>query len=524
MTVVSISAERPPVDLPPTDLRQFGRYTLLYRFAAGGMANLYLAKLAGADGFEKLVAVKVIHGHLTSDPQFVDMFINEARLSSRISHPNVAQIIELGRYEGVHFIAMEYVAGESVAELVRRSRLAPTYCARIVADAAAGLHAAHELHGEDGESLQVVHRDVSPQNILISYGGAVKVVDFGVARTRGSLVTTRAGEVKGKFSYMAPEQLKRGAAVDRRADVFALGIILYEMTTGRRLFKGDTEDEVICQVKDCVVDSPSGVESRYPEQLENIVMRALARDPADRFQTARELQEALERYIHECGDPVLQVQIGELMSRTFATQQRDKEEVLRSCELAQEAASGVSSSDEEGPPRRRRWAPLVVGGALALAFVTLVVLTVLPRPAPRAASPSPGGQSVAARDSAPTPTPVLPPQEVLIRISARPISARVTFEGKPVENPFELRTPPERSEAVATISAPGHVTRTIAVSLQRGGQWEVVLERKARRGRARKPRRPAGSRTAGAPKTPRPRRGRSGVAVDDVLANPYGGK
>jgi hypothetical protein len=508
---VSITAESPPADLPPTDLRQFGRYTLLYRFAAGGMANLYLAKLLGPDGFVKLVAVKVIHSHLTSDPQFVDMFINEARLASRISHPNVAQIIELGRYEGLHFIAMEYVAGESAAALVRRVRPAMTYCARVVADAAAGLHAAHELRDADGESLQVVHRDVSPQNILISYEGAVKVVDFGVARMKGSLATTRAGEIKGKFSYMAPEQLTKEQPVDRRADIFALGIVLYEMTTGRRLFTGETEGEVITEVRECIITSPSEVEAAYPRALERIVMRALERDPAVRYQTARELQEALERYIVESGEPVLQVQIGELMSRTFADQVRQKEQLLKTCESAQDAILEVDMTPGSGVARpERRF--LVVGGVV-LGLGLLVALFLLLRKPPPTAGAVPAARDQRAPVVAPTPD-VAPagPQEILIRISARPRKARITFEGKPVGNPFELRTPPEDRQVVATISAPGYIRREIAVSLASGAQWEVALERKASGRRYKRHGRK--SHKAGTKK-------QHGVNDNDVFVNPY---
>jgi serine/threonine-protein kinase len=511
---VSITAESPPADLPPTDLRQFGRYTLLYRFASGGMANLYLAKLLGPDGFVKLVAVKVIHSHLTSDPQFVDMFINEARLASRISHPNVAQIIELGRNEGLHFIAMEYVAGESAAALVRRVRPAMTYCARVVADAAAGLHAAHELRDADGESLQVVHRDVSPQNILISYDGAVKVVDFGVARMKGSLATTRAGEVKGKFAYMAPEQLTKGQPVDRRADIFALGIVLFEMTTGRRLFIGETEGEVITEVRECIVTPPSEVESSFPRPLERIVMRALAKDPADRYQTARALQEALERYIIESGEPVLQVQVGELMSRTFADQLRQKEELLQTCESAQDAILDVDMTPDSVVRFEKR--PLLIIGGVALLLGLVVALFLLLRPDP---PPEPAA-APATPDQRPTvsaPKPDRPrPQEILIRISARPKNARITFEGKPAGNPFELRTPPEERSVVATVSAPGHVTREIPISLERGGQWEVALERKASPRRHRRHKRlKRHKRHKAASKK------QKGVDDNDVFVNPY---
>jgi serine/threonine-protein kinase len=516
LSEVTITAESPAADLPPTELRQFGRYTLLYRFAAGGMANLYLAKLIGPDGFVKLVAVKVIHSHLTSDPQFVDMFINEARLASRISHPNVAQIIELGRYEGRHFIAMEYVHGESFAALVRRTRPAMIYCARVTADAAAGLHAAHELKGTDGESLQVVHRDVSPQNILISYDGAVKVVDFGVARMKGNVVTTRAGEIKGKFSYMAPEQLQRDVVVDRRADIFALGIVLYEITTGKRLFKGDSEGEIITNVRDCIITMPRETDSSYPRALERIVLRALERRPEDRFQDGRAMQEALERYIVESGEPVLQVQVGELMSRVFKDHIAQKEDLLRHCETTQDAVLEVDIVSESrvwpGPFSKRLM--LFGGVALAIALVAAAYLGFRSSPSTVAAPPK--------RDAGLSRRAVVPdqgipaPAEISIRITATPSTATINFEGKPVGNPFELRTPPEKRTVRATVSAPGHHSREIDVPLSRGGQWEILLEPKARKGR--------GPRRKGQKKTQPAKGKKGGIGDRDVFFNPYGDK
>ena len=227
--------------IPPRQ-RPFGRYSLICRLASGGMANLYLAQLSGKEGFEKLVAIKRIHEHLSEEQDFIRMFIDEARLVSRISHPNVAQVIELDRFEESHFIAMEYVDGEGLHALLRRTKPKLPLVARIIAHTAAGLHAAHELQDQKGNPMGVVHRDVSPQNILISYLGAVKVVDFGVARARGNLHETNIGTVKGKLAYMSPEQVQSGP-VDRRSDVFALGIVLYEATTFRRLFKGESEVE-----------------------------------------------------------------------------------------------------------------------------------------------------------------------------------------------------------------------------------------------------------------------------------------
>jgi len=314
-----------PCLLPDNELR-FGRYSLLYRFAAGGMANLYAAKLTGTDGFSKTVAIKMMHSHLASDPEFVKMFIDEARLASRISHPNVVQTLELGRVKQTHYIAMEYVEGESVRALLQRAR-PPIPCGvQIAIDVASGLHAAHELRDAQGLPLDVVHRDVSPDNILISYDGAVKIVDFGVARARDSLHSTSAGSLKGKFSYMAPEQAT-AAPVDRRVDVFALGIVLYELTTCRRLFRRPTDAETIQAVIAADVPPPSSRVEGYPEELERIVMTALSRRPDGRFRTTLELQAALEGYLVRSGDLPAPSALGRMMREVFADRINRRQEI-----------------------------------------------------------------------------------------------------------------------------------------------------------------------------------------------------
>jgi serine/threonine-protein kinase len=312
----------------PEEARSFGRYTLLCRLGSGGMANLYLARLAGPEGFEKLVAIKRIHEHLGAETEFIKMFLDEARLAARITHPSVAQVLELGFLEGSHFIAMEYVEGESLAALMKRVKPSLPTCARIIAAAASGLHAAHELRDHEGHLLNVVHRDVSPTNILISYEGSVKVVDFGVARARSNLHTTDAGTRKGRLTYMAPEQATL-EAVDRRADIFALGVMLWEITARKRLFKANSEQETLARVISAAVTPPSQVAPGYPPELEPIVMRALERDPALRYQTAEELQAALEHYIVGTGSPVLPSTLARLMHETFAERIDRKRALLR---------------------------------------------------------------------------------------------------------------------------------------------------------------------------------------------------
>lgn len=341
--------------LLPDNQKRFGRYSLLYRLASGGMANLYVATLAGADGFKKTVAIKIMHRNLTHDPEFVRMFIDEARLASRVVHPHVTQVLDLGRTPHHHYIAMEYVEGESINALMRRTRPPLSCCARIIADAAAGLHAAHELCDTDGSPLGVVHRDVSPDNILISYSGTVKVTDFGVARTRDCIHTTNAGMVKGKLSYMAPEQIC-AEPVDCRSDIFSLGIVLYEMTTCHRLFKGSTDAETVALVSGCRIPPPSAVvRDYYPRELERVVLTALEPDPSNRFQTAQQLQQELERFLVRSGQLTYSSAVGELMSSVFSERIQRKRELTQQlteqeCDLVPDMQVEVLSNESAGLP------------------------------------------------------------------------------------------------------------------------------------------------------------------------------
>src|SRR5262245_36391967 len=223
-----------------------GRYELLVPVAQGGMATVWAARLKGSRGFQKTVAIKTMLPNLSDDPQFEQMFLNEASLASRVHHPNVAEILDLGEQDDVLYLVMEWVEGESVSVLMRTLKRSGAYlplrfALRIARQACAGLHAAHEMRDDADQLLDLVHRDVSPQNVLVSYDGIVKLVDFGVAKALGRAGgETIAGQLKGKAAYMSPEQAK-GARVDRRTDVFAMGIVLYKMTTGKHPFMGESD-------------------------------------------------------------------------------------------------------------------------------------------------------------------------------------------------------------------------------------------------------------------------------------------
>jgi serine/threonine-protein kinase len=310
----------------PADVRpgtQLGRYEVLLGIAQGGMARVWAARQQGHRGFTKVVAIKTILPTLTSDPSFEAMFLDEARVAASVHHPNVCQIFDLGEDGGALYLAMEWVNGESVARILKppvkgdakreAQRLNARIAARIVADAAAGLHAAHELTDETGQRLDVVHRDVSPQNILVTLSGNVKVTDFGVAKALGSShEATAAGQIKGKAAYMSPEQAGAGK-VDRRSDIFALGIVLYEITTGKRPFQGENQIATLKLLLEGRFDPPGSIVPGYPRELEAIVMRALAMDPVQRFPTADRMRIALEEWLARSGPVVTETQVGALV-------------------------------------------------------------------------------------------------------------------------------------------------------------------------------------------------------------------
>jgi len=308
--------------------RELGRYHLRYEIASGGMATVYLARVRGPAGFERPVAIKRIHPHLAKKREFVEMFLDEARLSARISHPNVCSVFDFGEVEGSYFMAMEYVVGQPVSGMLRalsrRADLAdsPRWRAmaiRIVADACEGLHAAHELKDERGELLGVVHRDFTPQNVFVTYDGAVKVVDFGIARAAGRLHQTQTGNLKGKIAYMSPEQVQ-GEPYDRRLDVWAAGVCLWEMLTVQRMFGKRSEVELLQAVVSEPIPRPSAVRPGISPELDAIVMRALERDPAKRTPSARALATELHRVLAFAGVSASLGEASELMRDLFGTE------------------------------------------------------------------------------------------------------------------------------------------------------------------------------------------------------------
>ncbi|NOJ97114.1 protein kinase [Corallococcus coralloides] len=315
----------------------FGKYLLLERVNVGGMAEVFIAKAFGVEGFERILAIKKILPTMAEDDEFITMFIDEARISVQLNHANIVHIHELGKHEDTYFIAMEYVAGRDVRTLLeryrRRKEIMPTAQAVfIVSKMCEGLDYAHRKKDARGQDLHIIHRDVSPQNILVSYEGEVKIIDFGIAKAANRSQKTQAGILKGKFGYMSPEQV-RGMPIDRRSDIFAVGVLLYEMLTGEKLFVGESDFSTLEKVRNADIPLPREFNPNISAGLEKVVLKALAREPEDRYQWASDLQEDLMRFLL-AGDAIYSSKhLSGFMKEAFA------EDMLREAEKMERYAS-----------------------------------------------------------------------------------------------------------------------------------------------------------------------------------------
>jgi serine/threonine protein kinase/ABC-type branched-subunit amino acid transport system substrate-binding protein len=288
----------------------------------GGMSNVYLAVTEGVHAtaqFQKLLVLKVLNRDLAEDPEFVRMFLNEARLAARLNHPNIVQTIEVGHAGSQHFLAMEYMEGQSLSRVLSspeaRTQLSLSMRFHILIQALGGLHYAHERKGYDGSPLDIVHRDISPSNLFVTYDGQVKLMDFGIAKARDSATETRVGIFKGKPAYIAPEQIV-GQAVDRRADIYSVGVVLWELLTGRRLWHGLSQTEIISRVVTGELPAPRSVDPRIPVDLEAICLKALATQREDRYATAAELMGALEHFAKRL-PAVISRDVGNILTQAF---------------------------------------------------------------------------------------------------------------------------------------------------------------------------------------------------------------
>ncbi len=414
----------------------FGRYVLVDKLALGGMAELFLAKAQGAGGFSKTCVIKRVLPHLADDPRFVEMFLDEARLAASLNHPGIVQIFDLGQESGDYFLAMEYLAGEdlhAVQDALRtKGRAMPVALAVWLAEqAAAALHHAHERTGADGRSLGIVHRDVSPSNLLLTYDGALKLLDFGIARAEARLVKTHPDAMKGKAGYTSPEQAK-GERVDRRSDVWSLGVVLHELLTGARLFPGQSIVEAALAAMQKPVPPPSALRPEVPAALDAVVLAALERDASRRTPSAEALRQALAQV--RAQEPVIASLpspgefLVELFGQAHATERRNRGAALP-VNVAPPptdalATPGSPRTEQLRTPRGAngpqaasaglRWALSALAALLAAGGVWAARSYLREEPPPFVATPAP---------AAPTPIAVVEPTNPTPTRTAEPVDA-----------------------------------------------------------------------------------------------------
>ncbi|HEY1957581.1 MAG TPA: serine/threonine-protein kinase [Polyangiaceae bacterium] len=464
-----------------SQLTSVGRYQVLGELAIGGMAEILLARLVGPAGFERPVVIKRILPHLARQKSFVDMFVEEARIAASIRHHNVVHVQELVHDGSDLFLVMEYLEGESLAGLerrllVREEELDPWLGAHVVAEACAGLHAAHEM-------ANLVHRDVSPQNVFVTYDGQIKILDFGIAKIGDGGARTETGQLKGKFAYMSPEQC-RSERLDRRSDIFALGIVLYELTTRARLFKGPSPVDIIRAICSDSVLPPSRLIEGYPISLERVCMRALAFDRDDRYATAADMRRDLLEAVG--ARAALDEALSSLMRAAFADRIAEKEEMLRRVRSGMpitHVPAGEADSNVEVPAapradvdvasdrrRPRRAALALAGVGLAVAAgAAYVSLTHAARPlasTPSAVAAVEGTTSASASPSA---------AEVQVHVESRPPGAAVTFDGKPRgQTPVDLRV--ARGAAPITLELRHGGYATVEQTITPDADQKVLLD------------------------------------------------
>jgi len=424
--------------------RRIGRYEVFDPIASGGMARVHLGRQLGEAGFSRVVAIKRLHDQFASEPEFVATLLDEARLASRIQHPNVVPTLDVVASDGEVLMVLEYIAGETFARLLRATHNAPVphrIVTHVVAGALHGLHAAHEARAEDGSPLHIVHRDVSPQNIIVGIDGHPRVLDFGIAKARVRLQSTGAGQLKGKLAYMAPEQLGARGAVTRAVDIYAASVVLWEALAGRRAFDADDEGSVIGRVLAGVADPPSAFRPDLPRELDELVMRGLDRDPARRFGTARELAILLEERIgtataRQVGDWVQTVASEPLQKRAALVA-----EIERAAPATSDESRAILSRAESRKRETRRRAPPPVGH-------DATVSNVVPAP-PEASPPIADSTQLGAMTSVRTRRPRVGLAVTLAALAVLGVAAFMMFRSS-----FRAAEPPPIDDAPTGASVP----------------------------------------------------------------------
>ncbi|MFT3840520.1 MAG: serine/threonine-protein kinase [Myxococcaceae bacterium] len=470
-----------PIPTPPTPWSVgdvVSRYTLLAKIATGGMAEIWLARQAGPRGFEKVVVIKRIIDTYSHDPEFVEMFLDEARIAAQLNHPNIVQIYDLGEHAGAWYIAMEYLGGEHLSAIVRaglkaNKQLPLPLCVKMISLAAEGLGHAHAKTGANGQKLNIVHRDVSPQNVVLTYDGQLKVVDFGIAKAATRVSHTTSGLVKGKIGYMAPEQA-RGLPIDSRADLYSLGVVLYEMCTSSRLF--NTNDQLLLMQQ---VVSPEPVQPAHernpavPASLSKIISKSLEKAADERYQDARAFQAALDQWLSDQGPPPGAAQFSDLMRELFAERIQSREKLLESASTGELTPSGAERAlkvdTERSMPgltdpklRAARKTNRILYAVLAAVLVGAVVTA--------------GLYAVFKPAAVVAPAPKAPAR---LHVETDPAAAAIELDHKAVgSSPLDLLdVPPGHHTIVAT--AAGHLPAVKELDLAEGEKTTVVLALKA---------------------------------------------
>ena len=511
--------------------KETGKYKLLAELGRGGMANVYLAVARGPSGFNKLVVLKCLRSDLSNDTELLAMFLDEARLAARLNHPHVVQTYEVGEYIGRPVIVMEYLEGQVLSSLVQRAQsthaLPLTLHLRIIIDALEGLHHAHELADYNGKPLGLVHRDISPQNIFVTFDGHVKVLDFGIAKAVTSQSQTATGILKGKVKYMAPEQILN-LELDRRADIFAVGVLIWEAAAGRRMWKGASDIQVMNTVVNEGAQSLREANPNVSPELEAIVQKALARDPDQRYPTALELAGALELFIEHTGTGTSSRALGKVMRQLF-DEERTRTRAIIEAQLQE--AEGASSDPHLIPPNivrlsnrpgdespirgtgsnavtksaetpaiatrapNRRGLIAAVLSAFVLTAGLVGLLTRGGRNVPAngtatsAAPPSATGAVAVPAEQAPSPTiepaPVAP-KEVSLQISSNPKRAVLFLDDQRLaSNPYTGSLARDGAAHKLRVEAAGFTTRTIDIVPDRDLDVVVALDALSSRGPVR---------------------------------------
>lgn len=457
------------------------------------MASVWAARLRGPAGFSKIVAIKAMLPELAEEPDFRTMFLDEARVASRLRHPNICETFDIGDEDGELFLAMEWIEGAALSRVMSRGKepLDLALAARIIIDACAGLHAAHDATDEDGTPLGIVHRDVSPQNILLSIDGSVKVADFGIAQARGKQHATATGQAKGKLAYMSPEQLRAKTEVDRRADVFALGAVLYEMTTGKKPFDGPTDIERMRAVLERAPTAPSELRAGYPLELERIVLRALNKDRDARFSSAEGLRIALERFLATLPRQPSTRDIANLVRERCGDEiDEHRAQIQAACahrDMPSNAPPSAVVVTPVAPARSRRTGWLVsavvlalVAGGVTASFAMGWVPGTTALPTLTADPPSSLPHDAPSVTALSVPETLAPPAPAvdagpMVRFHVTPDDAQLVVDGTPVDTDT-LPLPTGDQMHVVLVKAPGYADRLLVVDAHSQPSIEVVLD------------------------------------------------